>query len=462
MPPTPKPPAALPSLPRELERITADLTALSDERRLLGHAILSHPLPRDILALDERIFTEPTHQALWSAIRSLALAGEGLGSEQLATFGGSRFESFGGRSYLNDLCQIAEEDPSSANIPERIAAHLSDLARRRHLIGAAIRLLEDTVSDQPPEVAQAHAASALAAAGRLALDQSRDRADIRHQIASDLSRPTTVFSTSYELLDAAMGGGAIPGHLYAFSAEAKTGKTLLLSSLYSRMADRGTRLLYVTLKQPASEIEARSLARAIDANAMELLLPDREQLASAADRAAQATRRGARYIYMPRATTKQIEHAILDALRRHRIDGFLLDDWQRVAGRQPGDTEESHLRRVAYALDQLCKDHGLFGLVGATAVKGRTYQGEGLDSAASISFKLHHDLPTRQAWLSITASRYTEIMTIGTHNAPAFYLDVTRGPQFIEWSEYLADETLNGRRTPTGPAWPTGRPDSPA
>ncbi|WP_138476186.1 DnaB-like helicase C-terminal domain-containing protein [Dyadobacter bucti] len=247
------------------------------------------------------------------------------------------------------------------------------------------------------------------------------------QILSDMRSNGVVkenFATGLTGLDALMGGGMFRGKVYGFSGKAKSGKTLLASTISYNLGENGCRHLYVAMEMGATEIAQRKFARKGKFNSLEFIQGKRtwEGLTPNTE---------IRYLDAPGITFNELKSRLLEAVARHQITGAIIDYWQLVQGQDSRQTEEKHLRDVAQGLADFAKRHNIWiFLLSQTNEEGKTFAGQGLIKACDQLYMIHGTDDTR--WLEMTATRYTERMNYGSDDNPSLAINKRVGPYFEE------------------------------
>ncbi|WP_170983011.1 DnaB-like helicase C-terminal domain-containing protein [Dyadobacter frigoris] len=247
------------------------------------------------------------------------------------------------------------------------------------------------------------------------------------QILSDMRDNGVVkehFSTGLRGLDSLMGGGMFRGKVYGFSGKAKSGKTLLASTISYNLGENGCRHLYVAMEMGATEIAQRKFARKGGFNSLEFIQGKRtwEGLKPNTE---------IRYLDAPGITFPELKSRLLEAVARHQITGAVIDYWQLVQGQDSRQTEEKHLRDVAQGLADFAKKHNIWiFLLSQTNEEGKTFAGQGLIKACDQLYMIHGTDDTR--WLEMSATRYTERVNYGSEDNPSLSINKRVGPYFEE------------------------------
>jgi replicative DNA helicase len=372
-------------------------------------------------------FSIPQHQEIWKAVNALLERGVPITPATSNANCSADIRSENSQAYIRQIVGQATTDTDFLSEAARI---IGDLAYRRTLIaatGAASANLLD-LNESASSIAATLESSCREDPIRRRRPLMTKAAAVRSLIATGQSR---IIKTSLRGLDHVLGGGLHTGRLVAIGGDKGAGKTILTSTISYNLDLQKVRHLVITLERQPTQIEQLSTARALNANAMDLLEPSQDlaaRMASYARTAGDTTI----YEHMPSGTIDDIRRAIHLARRTFGIAGFLLDYFQLIAGRERGDTEESHFRRAAQILADLCAEFDLFGIATSAINKeGDLALGAGLKRAASAVLIFEGDVQLNTTWLRMTHSNYTRLRNVGAPNRPGIYLNKI-GPHFSD------------------------------
>lgn len=252
---------------------------------------------------------------------------------------------------------------------------------------------------------------------------------IFQEILLDFEEPPKYHATGIRELDRSMAGGLVSGYTYGIAGKEKSGKTTLASTISYNLNEFDCPHLYIALEMGSKEIEKRNLARRSNANSLSFRNPQKPFQSQIIK-----TKPSHHVHYLDAAgqNLDEIIQAITMARIKYRITGFILDYWQLVEGRQRGDTEEQHIRRVAQSLANYAKRNGLWCIILAQLNKdGDLFGGGGLKKACDQLFYIKHiEGEDRLRWLEMAASRYTPIINVGSEDKPSLILNQQYGPHF--------------------------------
>lgn len=270
-------------------------------------------------------------------------------------------------------------------------------------------------------------------------------ADVYQEIMAEMELPPEKWSTGIPKLDHSMAGGLYAGFVYGFAGKEKSGKTTLASTISFNLDQSGCKHLYVALEMGSREIEKRNLARRMGENSIKFRKPGDDFKAKA--KSAEQSRHVI-YLDAPGAALEEILYEISIARMRHGIKGFILDYWQLVTGRERGETEEQHIRRVAQSLADYAKKQGLWCIILAQQNKeGDLFGGGGLKKACEQLYFIETPSKPGQGhlrWLRMEASRYTPVVDVGSEVKPALYLNQKSGPYFSEYTDLSENKNQTG------------------
>ena len=304
--------------------------------------------------------------------------------------------------------------------------HLRDLVKGHSMRRKAIERAQEVIS-LANDMTIGHDASVTMLQGMSAELMRSDTILSQTDIITDMRDNGVVkenFPTGLNGLDALMGGGMFRGKVYGFSGRAKSGKTLLASTISYNLGEKGCKHLYVAMEMGATEISQRKFARKGKFNSLEFIQGKRnwEGLAPNAF---------IRYLDAPGITFNELKARLLEAVARHGITGAIIDYWQLVQGQDSRQTEEKHLRDVAQGLADFAKRHNIWiFLLSQTNEEGKTFAGQGLIKACDQLYMIHGDGDVR--WLEMSATRYTEKMNYGEEANPSLRINKQEGPYFYE------------------------------
>lgn len=395
------------------------LADIETERRLIA-AVLAENGIFGRISLQADDFDDPSHRELWTAMREIIDRGEAASVAVLALTV-PRLQR-----YIAKLPDVAAY-PDAAEI---YAGTVRDLAGRRRLFDLGMKL-QDQAGDMA-KPAQEIASGAIGMLSKIELGrQAISKRRVAEEVYSSLDRNLDMFSTGIGPLDNAMGGGLVSGWLYGFGARKKVGKTILLGTLSHNLNTAGITHLFITLEMSAIEIERRNIGREMGFNSVRFLRSDRSDLRSRVGQYVATVQNCTMYEHAPGATFADLRSIIARA-RLKGIKGVILDYLQLVEGKQKGETEEYHHRRVAQWLANVARDTGMWIATAAQLNQDdNTRGGEGLKLACDQYFMLNRPKDQPGAWLEMQESRHTLYANVGSESMPGIWLRKS-GPHFSD------------------------------
>ena len=416
------------------------------EGQLLGLVMFGHELPDELPSMPDGDWAEPINVEIWAAIRRLHRDGTRvLSAGRIAVLVGQSFEEVE-RANLHRLLDayvraapLLWSGTFDATL-EDLARAVRGLSAKRQLKAVAAdiaRLAEDPALSAPEALAQVDRDLAKLRIGDTLAPMTLRELTIR--LAEDMEQPAEVMPTGLGRLDEVLGGGLWTRKLYGVAARMKVGKTLLLVTAARNVARSGHRALYVALEMGQAEVAQRIIADRLGINAVRFLRRDEDDLP--ARLVGYATRNDApeldnlMFRDMPGCTFDQLRATAQAAVTRQGIKLLVVDYWQLVGGIPKGWNETQHLSAVAQWMADFARRAGIAILTAAQINRdGQTRGSDGLRLACDWYGHMHPAEPNedRDRWIEGLDSRYTMRTNVGSHGAPALYVD-TVGPVMREW-----------------------------
>ncbi len=275
--------------------------------------------------------------------------------------------------------------------------------------------------------------------------QIQKERDVCHNINKDLNETLSCFSTGYDILDVAMGGGLYPSKTYCFAADPKTGKTVILASISHNLSKQGIKHLYIPLEMGSKEIMQRNMAHDINKNAMSFI--DQKQrakpefLQSVSDYAMQ--NQGAAFFMDAQGSSfDKIKRVMRTAVKKYNLSGVVIDYLQLITGMGKGENEAQFQGKVAQWIADFCKQEKIWCIYAAQKNReGQLRGSDGIKNAIDqlyMVFKPEEKKDGGKRWMELVASRYTKTMSLGDEAIPAFRIDRS-GPYLVENSDKQDD-----------------------
>lgn len=408
----------------------ADQDIIETEQYLLGCCLHVNTAVLAVMdtGLNGADFISHEHGLIFERMRTLFTERQSFAVSDMAPVTGAFPNGMDARLYVR-TCADAVPCPTEGQA-RLYAQSLKEAARKRNLaaaLSAAQKLLEQHSStDVLARIGDLMAENAPA-------EEIKSGTDIHTEILADMTLPPNYWPTGLPVLDRSMAGGLYAGFVYGLAGREKAGKTTLAGTISFNLNRAGCPHLYVALEMGSKEIEKRNLSRRLQENSIRFQRPGQDLRARA--KAAEPSR-NIYYLDAPGASLEDILRAIGTARIRYGIKGFILDYWQLVEGRERGETEEQHIRRVAQSIANYAKRNGLWCIMLAQMNKdGDLFGGGGLRKACEqLYFIETPDKPGMESfrWLRMAASRYTPQADVGSAENPAFALNHKIGPHFVE------------------------------
>lgn len=413
------------------ERSPAKVVDLELEAQVIGAVLADNTLWRDSCFLEPDHFSDKTHAGLWDAISKLQLAGRPATPATVAVALGDAVEGMGGRDFLSALCGLGQMiTPAFADAAERVRR----LAQWRRLLALADEMQEwaRTQTMSPDE-----ALSAMLREIEAAIQSGRSTARTKREVVAaaiaDVKAPRATTTTGIDNLDYIAHGGLMRKRLYAIGGPTGRGKTILAGSISDNLNTFGVRHLLISLETPPEDIEIRNCAKHLGLNAGQIYDRDdplHERFLANADLYAAAIPENTLYEYRPGATIDEIQRIVIQAVHRFGIEGFILDYWQIIRGRERNQTEKDHLRDVANRLAAICRRENIWGVVLAqTDEHGRLEISDSLKTAAALYVRMHRDENDTVAHFVTEKSNYTRYSDTLGQSVPGTVFDL-QGPHF--------------------------------
>lgn len=413
-----------------------EITDLPAEESVLS-TILSNPgLVWSAAGLKPEHFASPLNGRIFTAIQQTAQQGRDFDpltiNRLLAGDRDMMAEDGPGESYIFDLASSI--GVGRAGLLAEHCKTLADLHHRRALVTAAEKLRNDalTINGTTPEEMRAEFETTLADI-RTDADETMTGRQVLQRAAARMAVRAPSISTGMTCLDEAMGGGIYPHRTYAFQAMNKAGKTALLSTISYNLNVRGHRHAYLAAEMGSDQISMRMVARSTGIPNMKFLTRPREMYRHVMEAAA-SNPDNIVWSDMPGASFPTLRARVSSILRREKIEGFILDGWQLIGGREKSKSLEEHLREVAQWCADFANKHGIWCIISAQINDDGFGFGSrrGLEMACDQVYVLHRDPDGQNAWMEQRATRYTPRLNVGSElHRPLFFNDI--GPYFEDF-----------------------------
>lgn len=241
-----------------------------------------------------------------------------------------------------------------------------------------------------------------------------------------------VVTTGLTSLDFLLQGGLQTRRLYGIGGLYGRGKTILLGSISDNLNLQGVNHLFMSMETDPEDIELRSCAKHFNANAALLADPhsaDHASLMASAETYITDVPEHTWYEFCPGASLNEIHRMILRAKARYNIQGFMLDYWQLIEGRERGQGEEAHHRSNINKLAAICRQENLWSVVTAQVDdKGRLKYSDSLLQAAALYVRLVREEDGMDIRLEVEKSNYTRYASTFQASLPGMVFDAASGP----------------------------------
>ena len=392
------------------------LTNEEVEMAMIGAVLIDNAIVLRV-QLDAEDFVVPLHQKIWSLVKDAVTRGKQVTAAMLGA--GSPQMSKQLDAYVSSTIF------SNAGDYAKTLRHLAERRRLRFLFEECAEKIGD--GNVPLEQTRLIALRELHATTTEGLPKSAR--EIAQQIAE--SPPPVCYPTGLPTFDTAIAGGLFAGKLLGIAARKKVGKTMLLGTISYNLSQQRVPHLFIAMEMSAVELEQRSIARRFGFNSVNFLERDGYKLRRRAAEYASEVSDSLIYHHSPGASLGDVLRMVASAIALNKITGVILDYWQLVGGKEPGETEEYHLRTVAQSLADICRRENIWAIVAAQVnQEGNTRGGEGLKLACDAYFTLHREKADERAWLEMEESRYCRYASVGSETTPGLILNTHAGPYF--------------------------------
>lgn len=415
----------------------ANTPLITLETQIIG-AILGHDtLYSRASHLGQDAFNDKTNALLWGLIDKTKMKNDSVTPARIAILYTDEIEPIGGLEYLNRLAAYGETIVTAFG---EAVDRVHDELQWRRIATLASRLQSVAVSrDKSPDqvlsglsgIASRHLSGGHA--------ELRSKRDVARTAIERARRQRDTITTGINNLDYLMQGGLQSQRLYGLEGLYGRGKTIMLGTISENLNLQGVTHLFFSLETPPEDIEIRSCARHLNINASMIFdQGDREHqtFIDNAETYLEKIPDNAVYEFSPGASIDQIHRNILSAKSRCGIQGFIVDYWQLIRGRERGQSEDAHLRECADRLAAICRQEDLWGIVAAQVdERGRLKISDSLLQSASLVIRLVREENESAAYFVTEKSNYTPYADTGSESVPTMIFDKAVGPFFRNTEE---------------------------
>lgn len=418
----------------ERKVIPPELINQEMEATLLG-AVLSIPkTANEASFLRAEDFAFDLHRIIWAEIQRRMTAGESVDALSLSNSLKPELAEHGGLTFLNRLMRLCIAMPTVG----AWANEIRGLSIRRQVNAILIERQESIAETEgTPEEAIADIMADLERVTSQAVKRVRSAHETRHSEVQGMKNPVVCYSTGFNCLDEAMGGGLHAGKAYGIFARMKSGKTLIASQIAHHLNRSGIKSLFVAGEMGAAEIEHRAMADEMGVNALTFIdnrYRSNPNFVSTAGELAIKTPNNLLYLDAPGLTLENLRRDVTHAILAHGIKGFFLDYLQLVQGQRKGQSKAEHLDDICQWIAEVTRKRNVFAMVlGQMNQEGNTRGGEGVRLAFDQVYELRRQAdPANGAWFEMLVTRYTKWAVVGSDTTPALFLNQKIGPRFEE------------------------------
>lgn len=382
------------------------------------------------------------------------------------------FEDLNGKQYLVDI--ISNWGIISINIGE-YSEIISDLATRRKLITALKSLTKKILSPQAGEVADDLKSFVMSEI--LGVDDGkkgrriRTLQDVTKEVEHGMFSSSDPDSTGIEELDRALAGGLYPSKVYSFPAVMKTGKTMLMATMFTNIMrsiqqaqanDEFARqqghdipyaapkpVLYIAAEMSDVEITQRIVARLIEHNSLHFLTKknDVEFQDKVTDFANKSASMSGLLYDAAMLRFSELKYILTVAVKRQKIRGFFLDSFNLVTP-DPStkfDSDVKFRETLAQWITSFCKENDIWCVTTNQINRdGKIRGGDAEPMFFDGVFVLDKNRETDEAWLSCKVLRYAPERHAGDKRSPCMKVEKA-GPHFagiVDQQKIITKESL--------------------
>lgn len=441
-----------------------DLKNIEAEQALLGAVLVNNQAFQLIPAtlLPEHFF-EPIHQLIFADIAASIRSGRVANPVTLAAQyeADESLEDIGGKKYLASLASSAV---AIINVVE-YAEVIFEMATRRKLNKMLDDLRKAICTPDGLRVP-------ITETKHRFMDYLMDLGDassskritpieeVTRQVIVDVDEKVTADPTGLRCLDTVLEGGFIRRKMYALSAKAKKGKTMLMTTVFYNLMQhyqaeyetnlafhregrapmpRKRQVLYICAEMGQKEIHQRIMGRKMGYNSSAFYTKQTDHDFVDALLDYQRDHQGSvGLMYDARGLRfDELRHILMVAVRRHNIAGFFLDYFGLVRP-APGKNYRSKVdfeEELADWITAFCKDNNVWCCTAQQINRdGKVRGGDALPMYVDAHLELDRSERDNTAWITNRAIRYTDRRSAGTRDNPALFMR-KEGPHFVDYDD---------------------------
>ena len=247
--------------------------------------------------------------------------------------------------------------------------------------------------------------------------------EIYEQVRSE--EPFYKAKTGLKLLDQSTNGGLQKSRVYAFQASAKTGKTMLATTISSHLNNAGHKHLFVCAEMGYIQVAHRIAGQQLGVNPQEFLVNKSEDLLMATGRLALKGNDNIIFEDQPSITFDDLKACVEKHVYQSGIEGFVLDYYQLVTGQKRNQSKAEFLEEVAGWVAYVCKKHNIWCvLLAQSNDDGLVLGSRGLTRFCDQQYFMNREkddngVPmNNNIWLEMGYSRYTQTYFMGDKENP--------------------------------------------
>lgn len=264
--------------------------------------------------------------------------------------------------------------------------------------------------------------------------RSHSLVEVSNSIVEDFNKPLPATPTGIARMDEAIEGGFFPGKTYCFAARPKTGKTMLMGSMFYNQSIIGHPVSYYAFEMGGKELHYRYLARFMGVNSSDFFRrrgdPQFQEMvknaAAALDKLASAN-----YINCPNMGFEDFKRSLVSKVRQQNPRGVYVDYLGKIKGPAYRHNRSEFEEQVADWMHGFAKESDIWIAYACQLNREGNLRGsDGALMAADMVYMLEKDAEVNVAWLKCIASRFTPPINIGSKASDPGLRINTQGPHF--------------------------------
>lgn len=411
------------------------------EASVLGTILNNNDLLYQVIdQVNEDCFADLLHKEIYSCMKKLIDEGEKVSPARLW----NRFAKVLGEDNKNYLSALGVNG-NAAHLTSNLK-HLKDLAFRRKLSSLCSVVLDRLTYFDDPGVQQAaylvnEATSILTGtSSQTCTDNIEAMCAIYDDMRSNV--PAYCAKTGLRILDRAMAGGLYKNRVYAITAPAKCGKTMLATTISSYLCQNAHKHLFLCAEMGSREISYRMLGQTLGVAPLAFLDRLNKVLIDEVGSIIPTMKRNIIFEDVPGVDFEHLQSLVELHVHKNKIEGFILDYFQLVSGGERNQTQAQHLENVANWIHRVCKRHNIWCVVLVqTNDELKVLGSRGLNRACDQIYRIERPLDEQgdpvgsAAWLKLISSRYTRTYNLGSESEPCLRIhkNGTHFEEVVNW-----------------------------